>query len=243
MNFLVSKNPVLIDHYWAPLLENGESQLLGDFPELLWRAASAKEGLALIDTQIPGFSGMAEVAQLKRTSQNIRILLLSGTMQAEEELAALAAGAAGSCGPNLLPEKIRQILATVNDGGVWISSAALPQLLQRLKRWENTAKQKNRLVNPNWPLYFYTLGYESGRSPRPRCKMPICCREGKHCMANVRGCDLPDDLYYHVDSNVWARLESDGSITVGMTSYACSLAGQLVAATPSSSFSNLATLC
>ena len=143
MNFLVSKNPVLIDHYWAPLLENGESQLLGDFPELLWRAASAKEGLALIDTQIPGFSGMAEVAQLKRTSQNIRILLLSGTMKAEEELAALAAGAAGSCGPNLMPEKIRQILATVNDGGIWISSAALPQLLQRLKRWENTTQQKN----------------------------------------------------------------------------------------------------
>lgn len=51
-------------------------------------------------------------------------------------------------------------------------------------------------------------------------------------MAIVRGCNLPDDLFYHVDSNVWARLEADGAITVGMTSYACSLAGQLVAATP-----------
>ena len=51
-------------------------------------------------------------------------------------------------------------------------------------------------------------------------------------MANVRGCNLPDDLFYHADSNVWARLEVDGVITVGMTSYACSLAGQLVAATP-----------
>ena len=51
-------------------------------------------------------------------------------------------------------------------------------------------------------------------------------------MANVRGCNLPDDLYYHVDSNVWARLEADGAVTVGMTSCACSLAGQLVAATP-----------
>ncbi len=51
-------------------------------------------------------------------------------------------------------------------------------------------------------------------------------------MAIVRGCSLPDDLFYHVDSNVWARLEADGTITVGMTSYACSLAGQLVAATP-----------
>lgn len=51
-------------------------------------------------------------------------------------------------------------------------------------------------------------------------------------MASVRGCFLPDDLYYHVESNVWARLEEDGSVTLGMTSYACALAGQLVAVTP-----------
>ena len=51
-------------------------------------------------------------------------------------------------------------------------------------------------------------------------------------MANVRGCNLPDDLYYHVDDNVWARIEADGVVTLGMTSYACALAGQLVAATP-----------
>jgi len=50
-------------------------------------------------------------------------------------------------------------------------------------------------------------------------------------MANVRGCNLPDDLYYHVDGNVWARIEADGNVTLGMTSYACALAGQLVAAT------------
>lgn len=51
-------------------------------------------------------------------------------------------------------------------------------------------------------------------------------------MAKVRGCNLPDDLFYHVDDNVWARIEADGAITLGMTAYACALAGQLVAATP-----------
>ena len=60
-------------------------------------------------------------------------------------------------------------------------------------------------------------------------------------MANVRGCNLPDDLFYHADSNVWARLEVDGAITVGMTSYACSLAGQLVAATPKKNGQNCRT--
>ena len=51
-------------------------------------------------------------------------------------------------------------------------------------------------------------------------------------MATVRNCPLPDDLLYDVDSNVWARREADGTVTVGMTSYACSLAGELVAYLP-----------
>lgn len=51
-------------------------------------------------------------------------------------------------------------------------------------------------------------------------------------MADVRGCELPDDLYYNVEDNVWARLEADGSLLIGMTSYACSLSGQIVAFTP-----------
>ena len=51
-------------------------------------------------------------------------------------------------------------------------------------------------------------------------------------MTQVRGCNFPDDLYYHAESNVWARLDPEGTVTVGMTAFACALAGQLVAATP-----------
>lgn len=51
-------------------------------------------------------------------------------------------------------------------------------------------------------------------------------------MATVRGCNLPDDLFYNVDNNVWARREGDGTIVVGMTAYACSLAGEIVSYTP-----------
>lgn len=51
-------------------------------------------------------------------------------------------------------------------------------------------------------------------------------------MAIVRNCNLPDDLYYNVENNVWARREADGTVTVGMTAYACNLAGEVVAYTP-----------
>jgi glycine cleavage system H protein len=49
---------------------------------------------------------------------------------------------------------------------------------------------------------------------------------------SVRGCHFPKTLYYHVEHNVWLRLEQDHTVTLGMTSYACSLAGDIVALTP-----------
>lgn len=51
-------------------------------------------------------------------------------------------------------------------------------------------------------------------------------------MASVKNCNLPDDLFYNIENNVWARKESDGSVTIGMTAYACALAGEVVAFTP-----------
>ncbi|WP_455380273.1 glycine cleavage system protein H [Acidihalobacter prosperus] len=51
-------------------------------------------------------------------------------------------------------------------------------------------------------------------------------------MGAVRGCNIPEDLLYSVENNVWLRKESDGTATIGLTSYACSLAGQIVSYTP-----------
>ena len=48
-------------------------------------------------------------------------------------------------------------------------------------------------------------------------------------MALVRGCNFPDELYYNVEDNVWARREADGTLTVGMTAHGCALSGEIVA--------------
>jgi glycine cleavage system H protein len=51
-------------------------------------------------------------------------------------------------------------------------------------------------------------------------------------MASVKNCNLPEDLLYNVENNVWARREADGTVTIGITAYACALAGEVVAYTP-----------
>lgn len=51
-------------------------------------------------------------------------------------------------------------------------------------------------------------------------------------MANVRGCNLPDDLLYDVENHTWFSEVGDGTVKLGMTAIATALAGELVAFTP-----------
>ncbi len=51
-------------------------------------------------------------------------------------------------------------------------------------------------------------------------------------MANVRGCNLPDDLLYDVANHTWFRELPDGRVKLGMTTVATALAGDIVAFTP-----------
>lgn len=51
-------------------------------------------------------------------------------------------------------------------------------------------------------------------------------------MPVVKGCNLPDELFYDVDNNIWFREMGDGTVKLGMTAVATAMAGQLVAFTP-----------
>lgn len=42
----------------------------------------------------------------------------------------------------------------------------------------------------------------------------------------------PDDLHYHVEQQVWARLDSDGLATVGITALGIQLAGEIYMCRP-----------
>ena len=50
----------------------------------------------------------------------------------------------------------------------------------------------------------------------------------------IVGCGFPDDLWYQVEHQVWARPEADGSVRVGITSLGIKLAGELYMCRPKS---------
>jgi len=51
-------------------------------------------------------------------------------------------------------------------------------------------------------------------------------------MSEVRGCNLPEDLYYWPEKHVWVAPQDDGSVVVGVTDVAQSLAHAIISALP-----------
>ncbi len=49
-------------------------------------------------------------------------------------------------------------------------------------------------------------------------------------MSAVRGCDIPEDLYYLIDKHVWARREGD-IVIVGLTDVAQNMAKSIISVT------------
>lgn len=47
-------------------------------------------------------------------------------------------------------------------------------------------------------------------------------------MTIYAGCDIPEDLYYHPDHDIWVRFEGDGTATMGMNDIAQTMAGKLL---------------
>jgi len=51
-------------------------------------------------------------------------------------------------------------------------------------------------------------------------------------MAEINGCNIPEDLYYLAgDKLVWARFEDDGTVTAGVPDPGQAIAGKVVAVT------------
>ncbi len=47
-------------------------------------------------------------------------------------------------------------------------------------------------------------------------------------MATVRGFDFPDDLFYLVEHDTWARLDADGLATIGITPLGAHISGDFI---------------
>jgi len=51
-------------------------------------------------------------------------------------------------------------------------------------------------------------------------------------MSQINGCNIPEDLFYLTEKHVWAKPETGGLVTVGLSDVAQHLAGNVLSFTP-----------
>ena len=51
-------------------------------------------------------------------------------------------------------------------------------------------------------------------------------------MSEIRGCNIPDDLWYWPEKHTWCQMGDDGVVIVGVTDVAQNLAGVVISALP-----------
>ncbi|NJD25416.1 MAG: response regulator transcription factor [Betaproteobacteria bacterium] len=129
MYLLVSSRDAFLARWRPPLARAGG--------EVVVRAALTAGGkapmLTVVDTAslAPGWSATDPV--LRAACGGGRLLLAGQEFAVESELAALAAGISGCCADTLGEDELANVVEVVLKGGIWVSRAALPQLLVRLQ--------------------------------------------------------------------------------------------------------------
>jgi two-component system NarL family response regulator len=76
-----------------------------------------------------------DVAVIAASLSSTRVIVMTPSFDADEEVALLKAGAKGCCRRGIDPESLQQVLGVANSGGVWVTRSLLPRLVLELHRY------------------------------------------------------------------------------------------------------------
>lgn len=95
--------------------------------------------LVMLDLALPENYGSATLSQVRKSFEHAKLLLGGIHFEPATELNGLAAGAVGCLDAALPYEEYEKIVDVVLQGGIWLSSASIPILANKL---QNLAEQK-----------------------------------------------------------------------------------------------------
>ena len=131
-----------------PLTLLGLTQLLNTTPdlELLATCATAEEALneawkhkpdiLLIDINLPDRSGLELINELKNSSLDVKIVILTNTMDEEQTIDALRYGVKGVVLKNMPAHLLVQCLQKVGAGGLWMEKESIGQAFEKMLQRE-----------------------------------------------------------------------------------------------------------
>lgn len=131
-----------------PLTLLGLTQLLNTTPdlELLATCATAEKALTeawkhkpdilLIDINLPDRSGLELINELKNSSLDVKVVILTNTMDEEQTIDALRYGVKGVVLKNMPAHLLVQCLQKVGAGGLWMEKESIGQAFEKMLQRE-----------------------------------------------------------------------------------------------------------
>lgn len=132
--FLVNSDQGEFVETWKALLQPAVVQVKGKLADVLAASETSRLALVIIDGSKVHKKALHSDGELARLAKRTRLLLADTNLDTETELAALALGIVGCCQRQLPREELRKIVDVVLKGGIWVSRAALPDMLNHLRR-------------------------------------------------------------------------------------------------------------
>jgi two-component system NarL family response regulator len=144
MILLASSQPDALAR-WAGILEGfaslGAVDRLGAIRDAL---AELTVQLLLLDLDMPGVGSAVAVAALASFSPATRIVVLSGPLDDERELALFRAGAWGCCRRDIDAQLLKRVVHAVGLGEIWIRRSLTKRLIDELGRDETPREGRMR---------------------------------------------------------------------------------------------------
>ncbi|EEO26905.1 response regulator transcription factor [Oxalobacter paraformigenes] len=119
---------------WNRIIANSSwVDVVGSIAELDRFLNEKPAEVVILDMTLPEARNKGVLKAVTAARKPSRLILAGVSFTPESELAALAAGAVACCSPLMPESECRKILDVVSKKGVWLSSAGIPALMERLK--------------------------------------------------------------------------------------------------------------
>lgn len=105
---------------------------LGDLNNLLLSTCAT---LVILDLELPGSRDPATLRSLQLACNKAKLMLGGISFEPSSELAGLAVGASACLDKSLPVSECDKIIDVVLQGGIWLSSAGIPALLNKLQNF------------------------------------------------------------------------------------------------------------
>lgn len=139
---------------------------VGNGRDLFLLINSSKPDLLVVDVNMPQFDPINAITEIRKTHQNLKILVVSAYDDQSQIIGLLSAGINGYHLKDQPLSDFHQAVERILGGGRWISDPLINKIVDQLSENESKPKELSLTKRQRELLYYLTLGYNNQKIAR-----------------------------------------------------------------------------